>query len=117
MDFFFFLSIKTSALHPRDNLNFLSVWLYFQTLEEPHGLVLHETFWLPTEVTNSLVEKTHKIYFSLDLVRLSLLLFAAINQLTALCPRNTLRNRACPVAKHIILSTLSINIKFPPLQL
>lgn len=42
--FFFFLSIKTSAPHPRDNLNFLFVWLYFQTLEEPHGLVLHQEF-------------------------------------------------------------------------
>lgn len=40
----FFLSIKTSALHLRDNLNFLFVWLYFQTLEEPHGLVLHQKF-------------------------------------------------------------------------
>lgn len=44
----FFLSVKTSALHPCDNLNsfffFFFVRLHFQTLEEPRGLAVHEKF-------------------------------------------------------------------------
>lgn len=82
----FFLSIKTSALHLRDNLNFLFVWLYFQTSEGATWFSSGSEVWPQTQVRNSLVGKIHKIYFSLDLVRFSLLFFTAINQLTALCP-------------------------------